>query len=124
VILSTGEVIDLPRANTRDRGETTPIPVTLGSEKMNSGSGNAVYRRHHRLDIRSLTPTDSNSRVGGKTSYASSFNIDALTIRHTRFDSVSGAADLKVLAWLDVFDFSNARLDFTRVAKGTRPSSC
>ena len=67
------------------------------------------------LDIRSLTLTDSNSRLGGNTGYASGFDIDAIVISRTLITYAASAAALNggVLPRLDVFDFSNASLDFT-----------
>lgn len=85
VILSTGEVTDLPGANTRDRGEITPIPITRLRENHHRQRQRRLPRRHQLAH-----PHRQQLAHRGNTGYASGFDIDALMISHTRLDSVSG----------------------------------
>ena len=114
VILSTGEAAELPGANTLERETTLPTPVGLVFTPLLTANGNAVYRADITgLDIRSLTLSDSGSRVGGGAGRASGFDIDAIAISRTKLDFAADAAALNSLSRLDVFDFSNASLSFT-----------
>jgi hypothetical protein len=119
IILSTGNVEDLPGPNTLESGgsNTTFIPITF--VKIGRAGGSDIFRAdlsNLGVDIRSFFIADGNTQTGGAGGIASGFDLDAVALSHNRIDSVNSLTNLNdpnVLPRLDVFDFSAASLEFT-----------
>jgi Ca2+-binding RTX toxin-like protein len=118
IILSTGNVEDLPGPNTLESGgsNTTFIPITF--VKIGRAGGSDIFRAdlsNLGVDIRSFFIADGNTQTGGAGGIASGFDLDAVALSHNRIDSVNLDTNLNdptVLERLDVFDFSAASLEF------------
>ena len=119
IILSTGNVEDLPGSNTLQSGgsNVTSIPITF--VKIGRAGGSDIFRAdlsNLGSDIRSLTIADGNTHQGGSGGIASGFDLDAVALSHTYLNTVSFGTNLNdpsVLQRLDVFDYSAASLTFT-----------
>lgn len=119
VVLSTGNVEELPGQNTSDGGFFPGVSVPLEFEKLDgvtgipSNPGTAVFRADLSkvgFDIQSLTIADSNSGIGGASGKFSGFDLDAIKISNTLAES---AEEVNALPGLDIFDFSPAGTIFT-----------
>lgn len=119
IVLSTGNVEELPGQNTSDGGFSPGVSVPLEFEKLDGLTGlssnprTAVFRADFSdigFDINSITIADSASGQGGASGAFSGFDLDAIKLSNTKIDN---AEEIKNLPGLDIFDFSPVKTIFT-----------
>ncbi len=116
IILSTGQVEDLPGANTAISGGVNVTSVPLTFTKIGSTGGVDYYRASLTdigVDLRSITLKDSNTELSGAGGVASGFDLDAIVISDNMLTSVSSADDLNFMFKYNVFDYSSAGVTIT-----------
>lgn len=115
IILSTGNVEDLPGPNTSQSAgsNVTSIPITF--VKIGTTGLVDIFKAdlsNLGIDLRSITLKDSNNELGGSGGIASGFDLDGLLLSRSNLAAANSVADLNSLTKLDVFDFSAASLTF------------
>ncbi len=119
VILSTGYVEDLPGANTSGGVTSDSSPISINFNLLGRTGNNDIFVAdisNLNIDIRSISLTDSGSRIGGLGGLASGFDIGAIALSRTLLGPITDGTDLDTagtLPRIDAFDFTNASMHFT-----------
>lgn len=119
IILSTGLVEDVDEPNTEDGGTSPTFDVPLTFVKIGRVGATDIFRADLSNlsieEIASITLRDSNSKMFGASGAPSGFDLDSIMLSRTLLNSVDDTVDINsntVLPKLDVFDFSDAGIDF------------
>ena len=115
VVLSTGNVEELPGQNTSDGGFSPGVSVPLEFKKLPGQVGSTgvfvAELSDINFDINSITFADSGSGIGGLEGRWSGFDIDAIVISDKLINLATEVDSLTATA-LNVFDFSPASTTF------------
>ncbi len=124
VVLSTGNVEELPSKNTSDGGFSPGVSVPLEFKKLPGQVGSTgvfvAELSDIDFDINSITFADSGSGIGGLEGRWSGFDLDAIVISD-KLINLATEAEVDSLTALNVFDFSPAKTTFE--AGSQRPPS-